>query len=83
DRNGGGTLPAAAGRGIETTRHAVNVGGADYTLVLTQDATERRAAEDALFELAYFDELTHGPTRRRLETAAASAHLTPPAPTDA
>ncbi|MBP0652288.1 GGDEF domain-containing protein, partial [Mycobacterium tuberculosis] len=70
-RNDGGTLPAAAGRVIETTRHAVNVGGADYTLVLTQDATERRAAEDALFELAYFDELTHLPNRRLIETLIA------------
>lgn len=67
--NGGGALSnAAPNTPIETLQHTVTVAGQPYILTLVVDASERRAREDALFERAYFDELTHLPNRRLIGT---------------
>lgn len=61
--NGGGR-PGDADRPIETVRHAVDLGERSYTLTLALDGSARQAREDALFQCAYFDELTQLPNRR-------------------
>lgn len=67
--NGGGALSKAMpDTPIETLQHTVTVAGQPYILTLVVDASERRQREDALFERAYFDELTHLPNRRLIGT---------------
>jgi diguanylate cyclase (GGDEF)-like protein len=67
--NGGGALKTdVAATGLDLVRHDVEHDGQRYTLTLAFDGADRRAREDALFERAYFDELTQLPNRRLMAT---------------
>jgi cyclic di-GMP phosphodiesterase Gmr len=53
-----------------TSHRPVRISDKDLLLSSSVDLTERKAVEDELFRLAYFDELTGLPTRRVIEHRA-------------
>jgi diguanylate cyclase (GGDEF)-like protein len=63
-------LDTTDGRALEVTIQRI---GAEGTVVVVQDITERRTAEAVIYHMAWFDPVTGLPNRRRFETALAQA----------
>ena len=62
------------GRSIEVNVHHMNDEGA---VIVTQDVTERRTAETAIYRMVWFDPVTGLPNRRRFEQELSTALLAP------
>jgi diguanylate cyclase (GGDEF)-like protein len=61
------------GRSIEVNVHHMSDDGA---VIVTQDITERRTAEAAIYRMVWFDPVTGLPNRRRFEKELSAALLT-------
>lgn len=65
---------APDGRSIEINVHYMRNDGA---VIVTQDITERRTAEAAIYRMVWFDPVTGLPNRRRFEKELSNALLAP------